>query len=93
MADRLAAHPSIPPENREAMRETARSVLDHEFRRMFGGELLQLYVPKIEREQRDARIAAALEAGADPKDVAKREALTDRHVRRLRGRIGGGGRF
>lgn len=92
LAERVAMHPSIPAENRDALRETARSVIAGELQRMFGGDQLRMYVPRVsaeQRQERDERIGDALEDGAPPDEVAKRERLSDRHVRRLRGRIGG----
>jgi hypothetical protein len=54
----------------------------------FGGE--RIYGPqtnRVEREQARARIALALEAGEPPAQIAQREGVTDRHVRKLRGTI------
>jgi hypothetical protein len=93
LADRVATHPSIPIENRDALRETARSVIASELQRLFGGDQLRLYVPRVsaeQRQERDARIGEALVEGGQPDDVAQRERLSGRHVRRLRGRLGGG---
>lgn len=72
LADGVAAQPGVPPENREALRDTARSVIASELQRMFGGEQLRMYVPRLSAEQRaerDARIAGTNEL-AD--DVARR---------------------
>jgi hypothetical protein len=92
IAERLAADPRIPVENREAYRQTVRSVIEAELSRLFPGEQLRMYIPKFgsaQRKERDERIAAAIAAGEAPDDIAKRESITVRHVRRLRGRIGG----
>jgi hypothetical protein len=90
LADRVAQHPSVPPANREALRATALVVIACELQSMFGGEQLRMYVPRLSAEQRqarDERIGAAPVDAAD--DLTRREHLSDRHVRRLRGRIGG----
>jgi hypothetical protein len=92
LAERISMHPSVPPENRQALRETAQSVIASELQRMFGGDQLRLYIPRVsaeQRQQRDERIGDALVEGVAADDVAQRERLSDRHVRRLRGRIGG----
>jgi Mor family transcriptional regulator len=92
VADRLAADPRVPTENRLAYREAVCSVFSEQLASMFGGEEVRFYVPKAAtdlRIARDERIAAALAAGESASDVAKREQLSERHVRRVRGRIGG----
>lgn len=94
LAERVAMHPSIPVENRDALRETARSVIAGELQRMFGGDQLRMYVPQVsaeQRQERDERIGEKLAEGGHPDDVAQRERLSGRHVRRLRGRLGSGG--
>jgi hypothetical protein len=91
VADRLAADPLVPPENRSAYREQICSVFSAQLASMFGGEEVRFYVPKAAtdlRVARDERIAAALAAGKPATEVAKAERVSDRHVRRLRGRIG-----
>lgn len=60
---------------------------------MFPGESVDLYgakIPVTQRAERQARIAAALAAGASPAEVARTERITERHARRIRGRVGGG---
>jgi Mor family transcriptional regulator len=92
VADRLAADPVIPPANRAAYRDTIVSVFSAQLSAMFGGEEVRFYVPKAAsdlRAARDERIAAALAAGKPATDVAKVERVSERHVRRVRGRIGG----
>lgn len=93
LADGVAAHPGVPPENREALRDTARSVIAAELQRMFGGEQLRMYVPRLSAEQRQERDARVADADGPADDVANRERLSDRQVRRIRGRIGGGHGF
>jgi hypothetical protein len=91
VADRLAADPLVPPENRNAYRDTICSVFSAQLAAMFGGEEVRFYVPKAAtdlRVARDERIAAALAAGKPATEVAKAERVSDRHVRRLRGRLG-----
>ena len=92
VADRLASHPSIPEQGRDLFKATAASVIEAELRSHFGGEQIRLYIPKFggeTRKARDERITAAIAAGEPPPSVAKREAVSERHVRRVRGRIGG----
>jgi hypothetical protein len=95
IAERLAADPSIPVENREAFRRTIISVFECEMADLFGGEHIKIYIPKIggqRRQDRNERIAAAIEAGEAPEVIAKRENLTPRRVRQLRGSFGGNSR-
>jgi hypothetical protein len=91
VADRLAADPLIPPDCRMAYRDTVCSVFSAHLASMFGGEEVRFYVPKAAtdlRVARDRRIVAALAAGEQPDDVADREKVSTRHVRRVRGRFG-----
>ncbi len=81
---------TTPPDNREALRATARSVFAAALQSAFGGEQLHLYVPKLSAEQRQARDARIGDSAGPADDVAKRERVSDRHVRRVRGRINGG---
>ena len=88
----MSKHSSIPEQNREVFKAAAVSVIEGELREMFGGEQIRLYIPKLggeTRKARDERIAAAIVAGEPPPSVAKRESVSERHVRRVRGRIGG----
>lgn len=92
VADRLSHHPSIPELSREVFKETAALEIETELRNHFGGEQIRLYIPKFggeTRKARDERIAAAIVAGEPAPSVAKRESVSERHVRRVRGRIGG----
>jgi hypothetical protein len=91
VADRLASDPALPVANRASYRDTVVSVFSAQLSAMFGGEEVRFYVPKVAtdlRVERDTRIAAALEAGKTAAEVARAERVSDRHVRRLRGRIG-----
>lgn len=95
IAERLAADPSIPQENREAFRRSIISVMECELSKLAAGEHLRLYVPKVggqSRRDRNERIFAAIEAGESPDIIAKRENITPRRVRQLRGMIGGNSR-
>ena len=93
LADGVAAQPGVPPENRDALRDTARIVIASELQRMFGGEQLRMYVPKMSAEQRQERDARVADSKGPSDDVARRERISDRQVRRIRGRIGGGPSF
>lgn len=91
IADRLAADPSIPTENRAEFRAQVVIVVESELARLFGGADLLMYVPKFSPERRRARekrIAAAIAAGEAPERVARREDVSERHVRRIRARFG-----
>ena len=92
VADRLSNHPSIPEQGRELFKATAAQVIEAELCNHFSGEQIRLYIPKFggeTRKARDERIAAAIVAGEAAPIVAKRESVSERHVRRVRGRIGG----
>lgn len=75
----------LTPQQRDALEHARRLLSPH-----FAGETLKLYVPqgcvqaKLEREQ---RIRAALEQGVAPPVIARREGVSDRYVRALRGRF------
>lgn len=88
----MAQDPTIPVDNRQAFRDQVSFVMATQLAAMFGGEEVRLYVPKTVpdlRAARDERIARAIEQGEPPQQVARREAVSERHVRRVRGRIGG----
>jgi Mor family transcriptional regulator len=92
VADRLASDPGIPPDARPAFRATVVSVISAQLASMFGGEEVRFYVPKAAtdlRAARDRRIADALASGTPATQVAQSERVSERHVRRLRGRFGG----
>lgn len=62
-----------------------------EMRQTRPGEILKLYVPKhdaLERSAQRRRIVRALKAGEAPASIAKREGVSEGHVRKMRGRIG-----
>lgn len=86
---RLAQHPAVPPENREAFEAAARSVMHQLWSEYIGGESvwLRLYAPRtspLEREQRDARIRAAIAADLSPEVIASKERMSVRHVYRIK---------
>jgi hypothetical protein len=92
VADILASNPMIADQHRAAFRQQATLAIEDEFSKAFGGEQLRAYVPKLaseRRRERAERIAASLAAGHSPEEIAQRESVTPRHVRRIRGSIGG----
>jgi hypothetical protein len=98
LAERMATHPRIvsvfeqaSQTMRAALQSEGRLVLRELLREMAQGEQLRVYVGKIDEEQRDARqgrIEAAIRSGEAPMIIAKREGVSERHVRRMRGRLG-----
>jgi hypothetical protein len=94
LADWISDDATLPLENREALRATIVAVGCARLSDAFGGEQLRLYVPKPDMQHRiarEARITAAVSAGEAPNVIAKREKVTARWVRKVRGRIGTGG--
>lgn len=74
--------------NREAEYLSLVSLIYAQAAAVFGGE--RIYGPRtnhVEAEQARARIAMALQAGESAQEIARREGVTDRHVRKLRGTI------
>lgn len=91
-ADVAARDSRIPPATREAYRANVRAVLQGELARLFGGSEVTFFVPKLgaeARRVREERIADALARGEAPASVARREGVSERHARRVRGRFGG----
>lgn len=77
-----------PPANRDAAYLTIMSLIYATWARVAGGEWV--YVPRTnhaELEQARVRISQAITSGEPPAQIARREGLTERHVRRLRGQI------
>ena len=77
-----------PGENRRAMYLTLMSIFYAKAANVAGGEWV--YVPgtnRIDREQARSRIVLALQAGEAPTQIAKKEGVTERHVRKLRGTL------
>jgi len=84
LAERMARHSP----NREAEYLTWVSVIYAVAADCFGGE--RIYGPqvnRVEREQSRLRIATALQAGEPATEIARREGVSDRHVRKVRGTI------
>lgn len=74
--------------NREAEYLTMVSLIYSQAAAVFGGE--RIYGPRtnqVEREQARLRIAQAVMAGEPTTVIARREGVTDRHVRKVRGTI------
>lgn len=74
--------------NREAEYRTLVSVIYAQAAAIFGGE--RIYGPRtnqVEMEQSRERITLALQAGEPPAQIARREGVTERHVRKVRGTI------
>lgn len=87
-ATRLAERMARNSPNREAEYLTWVSVIYAVAADCFGGE--RIYGPqvnRVEREQTRERIALAIQAGELPTQIAKREGVTERHVRKVRGTI------
>lgn len=97
-AERMATHPRIVAvfeRHQQAMlvdlQVEGRMVLKELAREWAQGEQLRVYVAKVDDEHRDARqerIHAAIRSGEAPTVIARREGVTERHVRRMRGRLG-----
>lgn len=84
LAERLSRHSA----NREAEYLSLVSVIYAQAAAIFGGE--RIYGPqtnRVEREQARARIARALLDGESPAQIARRENVSERHVRKVRGTI------
>lgn len=84
LAERLTRHSP----NSEAEYLTMVSLIYAQAAAVFGGE--RIYGPRInpvELEQSRARITSALQAGEPPAAIARREGVTERHVRKVRGTI------
>lgn len=85
-ATRIANDPAIPVENRAALAQHAEHIIWHQWRELFGGDVVNLRAPDIEpgeREARAQRIAAARSSGEPVSVIARRERITERHVRRI----------
>lgn len=85
-ASRIAADPCIPDENRAALAQHAEHVIWHQWRELFGGDVVNLRAPDIEpgeREARAMRIAAARAAGEPVSVIARREHLHPASVRKI----------
>jgi hypothetical protein len=86
-ATRLAEYVARNSPHREAEYLTWVSVIYAMAADCFGGE--RVYGPRTNRGERQLvreRITMAIEAGETPDQIAKREGVTPRHVRKLRQR-------
>lgn len=84
LAERITRHSP----NREAEYLTLVSMIYAQAAAVFGGE--RIYGPRtnpIELEQSRTRIAQSLQSGETPAQIARREGVTERHVRKIRGTI------
>lgn len=86
--DLVACLQSVDAAKREALYQNARAIFSTQVRRRYGGGDLRLYVPKADAAERQACAERVASADAQPVDIAKRERMSERHVRRLRGRFG-----
>jgi DNA-binding NarL/FixJ family response regulator len=89
-ATRIANDPRIPAENRAALAQHAEHVIWHEWRELFGGDVVNLRAPDIEPGQREARaqrVASAIAAGQSSVDVAKNEGISPSAIRMQRHRL------
>ncbi len=89
-AERIAADPRVPHESRAALRACAETVIWGEMSRLLlEGERMRVWMPKASaahRKQRDQRIHAALCGGEMHHSIARREAVSVRHVERIKAR-------
>lgn len=95
LAERAATHPKLEGAVLGAVRATLPGVIQSVLRELFPGETVRLYVPKIgtdTRAERDARIAAALDAGKSVAEIVQEFKLPKTTVHRAklrrRGTIG-----
>jgi len=89
-ADKLSQHASIPPENREAFRATAVSVIEQQICSVIGYDTVQLtgwIIPPSQRLAQRERIVAAIHQGERPRVIASRELVSIRTVERLRCKV------
>ena len=83
-ATRIANDPAIPVENRAALAQHAEHIIWHQWRELFGGDVVNLRAPDIEPGERDGRanrIAAAIAAGVSSVEIARREGVRPSMVR------------
>jgi len=85
-ADRLAQHPSIPVDSREAFSAAAVSVFECAINDMLGADSVRFGGWAIVPSQRNARrerIIEAIRAGHSTAEIASRELVSQRQVQRL----------
>lgn len=88
LAARLASSDAVPPEAKQAFADTATRVIHAQLVELFGGTLLQLYVPSGTRAKKAAGVLQAQrsEPDASVREVAARTGASERWVRELRSR-------
>ena len=87
IARRLVEHPSVPPENREALRAVAPRLIEQAIMATLGCDSVTItgwVLAPMERQARRERILSALCAGEPAAAVASRELVSVQWVRRLR---------
>lgn len=85
-AERIAMQSWVPPENREAMRSTAVSIIEQQISAVLGADSITVsgwVIPPSQRQDRRQRIEAALRAGEPVKAIAGRELVSQRWVWRV----------
>ena len=90
IATRAASHPNMERAVLGAVRATLPGVIESVMRELHPGDTLRLYVPKtssVERQERDRRIGAALEAGEASAAICRRENVSLRHIQRMKKRF------
>lgn len=83
---------SLPGADRAALYAASCDAARASLSSQFGGAEVCFFSPQIgaeRRRERSERIAQALARGDAPEAVARREGISARHARRVRGRIGG----
>lgn len=90
IAEHVADHPLIPPENKEPLKLATVKICEHIVCSMIGTDTLRvsgwIIHPSARQDRRD-RIEQALLAGEAPKAIAGRELVSERHVRKLRAEL------
>jgi hypothetical protein len=91
-AAELAAHPILRTAVWGSFEAALPLAIEDLLSKISPGELYGFYGPKatsMTREERETRIRQALQNGQTPEQVGRREQISERHVRRIRARIGG----
>lgn len=91
-AERIALQTWVAPENREAMRATAVSILEQQISAVLGSDSITLsgwVMPPSQRLERRERIEAALRAGESVKVISGRELVSQRWVFRVQAEMRG----
>jgi hypothetical protein len=86
-AERLAQDACIPAANREAFRASAVAIFEQQVSAIIGSDTLRISgwaMPPSARHDRRERILASLAAGEPARQIAARELVSERWVRRLR---------